>query len=119
MKMVTGGSRMRTDGAAAGKARLSATGCAGRRAERRQSARLLWVEQVSIPDYLAGNGVVYQTTDAVCDRHNLWASPLDQQLRTTLVANLSQQLPGWGVVPAAGERAGYPQRCGQWLSWSL
>ena len=28
-----------------------------------QGARLLWVEQVSIPDYLAGNGVVYQTTD--------------------------------------------------------
>jgi uncharacterized lipoprotein YmbA len=26
-----------------------------------QGARLLWVEQVSIPDYLAGNGVVYQT----------------------------------------------------------
>ena len=28
-----------------------------------QSKNLLWVEQVSIPDYLAGNGVVYQTTD--------------------------------------------------------
>jgi uncharacterized lipoprotein YmbA len=28
-----------------------------------QQKRLLWVEQVSIPDYLAGNGVVYQTSD--------------------------------------------------------
>ncbi|MDP1309579.1 ABC-type transport auxiliary lipoprotein family protein, partial [Klebsiella pneumoniae] len=28
-----------------------------------QGARLRWVEQVSIPDYLAGNGGVYQTTD--------------------------------------------------------
>lgn len=64
-----------------------------------QGARLLWVEQVSIPDYLAGNGVVYQTTDVqyVIANNNLWASPLDQQLRTTLVANLSQQLPGWVV----------------------
>jgi uncharacterized lipoprotein YmbA len=40
--------------------------CRWRRAARRAPparARLLWVEQVSIPDYLAGNGVVYQTTD--------------------------------------------------------
>ena len=30
--------------------------------------------------------------------NNLWASPLDQQLRNTLVANLSTQLPGWVVA---------------------
>ncbi|MBD5755335.1 membrane integrity-associated transporter subunit PqiC, partial [Citrobacter freundii] len=30
--------------------------------------------------------------------NNLWASPLDQQLRNTLVANLSMQLPGWVVA---------------------
>ncbi|VEB07143.1 lipoprotein [Klebsiella pneumoniae] len=43
--------------------------------------------------------MVYQTTDVqyVIANNNLWASPLDQQLRTTLVANLSQQLPGWVV----------------------
>lgn len=65
-----------------------------------QGNRLLWVEQVSIPDYLAGNGVVYQTSDVqyVIASNNLWASPLDQQLRTTLVANLSSQLPGWVVA---------------------
>nr|WP_318382129.1 membrane integrity-associated transporter subunit PqiC [uncultured Enterobacter sp.] len=64
------------------------------------NTRLLWVEQVSVPDYLAGNGVVYQTSDvkyAIATK-NLWASPLDQQLRTTLVANLGQQLPGWVVA---------------------
>jgi uncharacterized lipoprotein YmbA len=76
--------------------------CRWRRAARKAppaKARLLWVEQVSIPDYLAGNGVVYQTTDVqyVIANNNLWASPLDQQLRTTLVANLSKQLPGWVV----------------------
>ncbi|WP_250844406.1 ABC-type transport auxiliary lipoprotein family protein, partial [Escherichia coli] len=40
-----------------------------------QGARLLWVEQGSIPDYLAGNGVVYQTTDVqyVIAKNNLWA----------------------------------------------
>ncbi|WP_312948906.1 membrane integrity-associated transporter subunit PqiC [Superficieibacter sp.] len=65
-----------------------------------QGSRLLWVEQVTVPDYLAGNGVVYQTTDVqyVIANNNLWASPLDQQLRTTLVANLSSQLPGWVIA---------------------
>ncbi|MGY5957589.1 membrane integrity-associated transporter subunit PqiC [Kosakonia sp. BK9b] len=65
-----------------------------------QGSRQLWVEQVSVPDYLAGNGVVYQTTDVqfVIANNNLWASPLDQQLRNTLVANLSNQLPGWVVA---------------------
>ncbi|AMO48832.1 Hypothetical protein AKI40_2433 [Enterobacter sp. FY-07] len=65
-----------------------------------QGNRQLWVEQVSVPDYLAGNGVVYQTTDVqyVIAHNNLWASPLDQQLRNTLVANLSNQLPGWVVA---------------------
>ena len=55
--------------------------------------RLLWVEQIAVPDYLAGNGVVYQTSDVqyVIANNNLWASPLDQQLRNTLVANLSMQ----------------------------
>lgn len=65
-----------------------------------QGNRLLWVEQVSVPDYLAGNGVVYQTSDVkyVIANNNLWASPLDQQLRNTLVASLNTQLPGWVVA---------------------
>ena len=65
-----------------------------------QDNRLLWVEQVVIPDSLAGNGVVYQTSDVqyVIANNNLWASPLDQQLRNTLVANLNSQLPGWIVA---------------------
>ncbi|WP_297207455.1 membrane integrity-associated transporter subunit PqiC [uncultured Pluralibacter sp.] len=64
-----------------------------------QNSRLLWVEQITIPDYLAGNGVVYQTSDVqyTIANNNLWASPLDQQLRTTLVANLSRELPNWVV----------------------
>lgn len=69
---------------------------------------LLWVEQVAIPDYLAGNGVVYQTSDVqyVIATSNLWASPLDQQLRNTLVSNLSGALPGWVV---ASQPLGYDQ----------
>ena len=44
--------------------------------------------------------LVYQTSDVkyVIANNNLWASPLDQQLRNTLVANLSTQLPGWVVA---------------------
>lgn len=61
---------------------------------------LLWVDQVSVPDFLAGTGVVYQTTDVqyVIATNNLWASPLDQQLRNTLVSNLSSALLGWVVA---------------------
>ena len=62
--------------------------------------RHLWVERVSVADYLAGSGLVYQTNDVqyTLTQNNLWASPLDQQLRNTLVANLSSQLPGWVVA---------------------
>lgn len=59
-------------------------------------SRPVWVESVSIPDYLAGNGVVYQSNDVqyVIAANNRWASPLDQQLQQTLVTNLSRELPG-------------------------
>ncbi|MCQ4092907.1 membrane integrity-associated transporter subunit PqiC [Erwinia persicina] len=55
----------------------------------------VWVERVSVPDYLAGNGVVYQSNDVqyVIAANNQWASPLDQQLQQTLVTNLSSSLP--------------------------
>lgn len=55
----------------------------------------LWVQQVTVPDYLAGNGLVYQTSDVkyVIAANNLWASPLDQQLQQTLITNLSKALP--------------------------
>jgi len=58
---------------------------------------VVWVEHVSVPDYLAGNGVVYQASEVqyVIAANNLWASPLDQQLQQTLVSNLGQALPGW------------------------
>ncbi len=47
------------------------------------ASRQLWVEHVSVADYLAAVGVVYQTNDVqyVIANNNLWASPLDQQLR--------------------------------------
>jgi len=59
----------------------------------------VFVQHVSVPDYLSGNGLVYQTSDVkyVIAANNLWASPLDQQLQQTLVANLSEALPGWLV----------------------
>ena len=65
-----------------------------------QGNRLLWVEQVSVPDYLAGNGVVYQTSDVqyVIANNNLWASPLDQQLRNTPVTGFHGRYDGKVVV---------------------
>ncbi|WP_337264033.1 MULTISPECIES: membrane integrity-associated transporter subunit PqiC [unclassified Serratia (in: enterobacteria)] len=63
------------------------------------ASRQLWLEHVSVADFLAQSGVVYQTNDVqyVIAQNNLWASPLDQQLQQTLVSNLSGALPGWVV----------------------
>lgn len=72
------------------------------------SARQLWLEHISVADYLAQNGVVYQTNDVryVIAQNNLWASSLDQQLQQTLVTNLSSALPGWVVsIPADEQRS--------------
>lgn len=83
--------------------------------------RLLWVEQVSVPDYLAGNGVVYQTSDVqyVIANNNLWASPLDQQLRNTLVANLSARLLAGSSLPSRWEPPGYVERYRNRIPWTL
>lgn len=61
----------------------------------RSVATPVWIERVSVPDYLAGSGVVYQSNDVqfVIAANNQWASPLDQQLQQTLVTNLSTLLP--------------------------
>lgn len=59
----------------------------------------LWLERVSVADFLSALGVVYQTNDVqfVTAGNNLWASPLEQQLQQTMVANLSVAMPGWIV----------------------
>lgn len=63
----------------------------------------IFVQHINVPDYLAGNGLVYQSSDVkyVIASNNLWASPLDQQLQQTLVANLNLALPGWVVSSTA------------------
>jgi len=69
--------------------------------------RKLWVEHVSVADYLAGTGLVYQTNDVqyTLTQNNLWASPLDQQLQQSLVTYLRRDLPGYLVStqPASSE----------------
>lgn len=72
-------------------------------------SQLLWIDQIVLSDYLSANGVVYQTSDVqyVIATNNLWASPLDQQLRNTLIGNLTQAMPGWIVAsqPLASEQS--------------
>ena len=65
-----------------------------------QGNRLLWVEQVTVPDYLAGNGVVYQPSDVkyVIGSHHLGATPVDHHVRTTLGGSRRPPLPGWVVA---------------------
>ncbi|WP_075181167.1 membrane integrity-associated transporter subunit PqiC [Pantoea sp. 1.19] len=60
------------------------------------AARSLWIEQVTVPDYLAGNSVAFQTSEVryTLAQNNQWASPLDQMLKQTLISNLSAMLPG-------------------------
>lgn len=62
--------------------------------------RTLWIEAVTIPDALAGTGIAVQTSDVQYHlaTRNQWASPLDQQLQQTLIANLSALMPGWLVT---------------------
>lgn len=59
-------------------------------------ARAIWLARVNVSDYLTGGGVVYQESDVryVAAGNNLWASPLEQQLGQTMVAELSNALPG-------------------------
>lgn len=73
---------------------------AGVSASQSSSGHHLWLSRVSLSDYLAGNGLVYQTNEVqyVMANNNLWASPLEQQLQQTLVANLAAALPGWLVA---------------------
>lgn len=56
---------------------------------------ILWVENVSLADILAGNGLVYQSSEVkyVVATGNLWAGSLEQQLRQTLISNLSFAMP--------------------------
>ncbi|PIJ51387.1 hypothetical protein BL250_01230 [Erwinia sp. OLTSP20] len=67
----------------------------------------VWIERLTLPDYLSAGGIVYQTSKVnyvIASRH-LWASPLDQQLKQALINNLSAQLPGRVVsATALGDR---------------
>lgn len=69
-------------------------------AVNQSDSRLLWIDQITLADYLSASGLVYQTSDVqyVIATNNLWASPLDQQLRNTLIVNLGQAMPGWIVA---------------------
>lgn len=60
----------------------------------------LWVESVSVADFLSGTGIAYQTSAVsyTVASSNLWASGLEQQLKRTLTDNLSASLNDWLVV---------------------
>ncbi|MGP4123831.1 MAG: membrane integrity-associated transporter subunit PqiC [Sodalis sp. (in: enterobacteria)] len=77
-------------------------------ADSRVARRQLWIAQVSVADFLAGNGLVYQTSDVqyVTAHSNLWASPLEQQLQQLLVANLNAALPGTLISTQSISRSG-------------
>lgn len=73
---------------------------------QQQGKHLLWLEQVRLADFLAGNGLVYQTSEVNYSlaNNNLWASPLEQQLASMVVDSLNSLLPDWLVstIPVSG-----------------
>lgn len=66
---------------------------------QRQNKHLLWLQNVTLADFLASSSLVYQTSEVnyVLANSNLWASPLDQQIANSLVTSLNTLLPGWLV----------------------
>ncbi|WP_159564521.1 membrane integrity-associated transporter subunit PqiC [Budvicia diplopodorum] len=60
------------------------------------TTKQLWIENVTVADFLSGPGIAYQTSDVkyTVAQNNLWGSGLDQQLKQTLADNLSNLLPG-------------------------
>ncbi len=67
---------------------------------RSTASRSLWLEQVSVANYLSLMGLVYQLSDVkyMTASHHVWASPLDQQLQQTLINHLNNAMPGWLVT---------------------
>ncbi|WP_158676339.1 ABC-type transport auxiliary lipoprotein family protein [Candidatus Pantoea edessiphila] len=59
----------------------------------------IWIQQVSLPDHLADNGLVYQTNDVeyIIINNDLWVNPLVQQLKQTMICNLSKNPPRWFI----------------------
>ncbi|MCD1126049.1 membrane integrity-associated transporter subunit PqiC [Jinshanibacter sp. LJY008] len=63
------------------------------------SDKQLWIENVTVADFLSGAGIVYQTSNVkyTIANNNLWGSGLEQQLKQALTDNLNAQLNGWVV----------------------
>jgi uncharacterized lipoprotein YmbA len=64
--------------------------------------RTLQVAPIQVADFLAADGIVYQSNDVryVTAQNNLWASPLTEQLQLSLVQGLRDALPDWQVGSA-------------------
>ncbi|GKX51858.1 membrane integrity-associated transporter subunit PqiC [Budvicia aquatica] len=60
------------------------------------AGKQLWIESVTVADFLSGPGIAFQTSDVkyTVAKNNLWGSSLDQQLKQALTDNLSVLLPG-------------------------
>ncbi|AKJ42594.1 membrane integrity-associated transporter subunit PqiC [Pragia fontium] len=63
------------------------------------SGKQLWIENVTVADFLTGTGIAYQTSDVkyTIANNNLWGSGLEQQLKQSLTNNLNALLSGWIV----------------------
>ncbi|MBK4765093.1 MAG: membrane integrity-associated transporter subunit PqiC [Pantoea sp. Brub] len=63
----------------------------------KKTHHIVLLKQIIIPDYLEGSGLVYQVNDVKYQvaNNNLWATPLDQQLKKTMMFSLNNLLSGW------------------------
>ncbi|MDR0805812.1 MAG: membrane integrity-associated transporter subunit PqiC [Enterobacteriaceae bacterium] len=62
-------------------------------------ARQLWIESVTVADFLSVPGIAYQTSAVqyTIANNNVWGSSLEQQLKQSLIDNLNGALNGWMV----------------------
>lgn len=62
--------------------------------------KFIWLEAVNVADYLNQDGLVYQLSpvEFATAEHNLWASPLHQQLSKLITQSLTQPMQYWIVA---------------------
>lgn len=60
-----------------------------------ENNRIVWLESLTLTDFLNDKGIVYQLSDVTYTKgqNHLWLTPLEQQLKESVVVVLSELMP--------------------------
>lgn len=63
--------------------------------DKQQRSQLIWVDTITVSDFLNQQGIVYQTSDLTYNvaKQNTWLTPLDIQLADIITNVLLQEFP--------------------------